>query len=99
MGFFLETLLGGLMAIPQDLYDAATVDGAGPLQRFVRIDLPMLIPQIKLLIVLGVIQGFQAFYAILVMTGGGPFRSTTVPDVPSGLSFTTATALSWFCTT
>lgn len=71
--------LGGLMAIPQDLYDAAVVDGAGPLQRFVRIDLPMLVGQIKLLIVLGVIQGFQSFYFILVMTGGGPFRSTTVP--------------------
>jgi ABC-type sugar transport system permease subunit len=72
-------LLGGLMSIPQDLYDAATVDGAGPFQRFFRIDLPMLVPQIKLLTVLAVIQGFQGFYAILVMTGGGPFRSTTVP--------------------
>jgi ABC-type sugar transport system permease subunit len=71
--------LGGLMSIPQDLYDAATVDGAGVGQRFWRIDLPMLVPQIKLLTVLGVIQGFQSFYAILVMTGGGPFRSTTVP--------------------
>lgn len=72
-------LLGGLMAIPQDLYDAATIDGAGAHQRFLRIDLPLLVPQLKLLIVLGVIQGFQAFYVILVMTGGGPFRSTTVP--------------------
>jgi ABC-type sugar transport system permease subunit len=73
--------LGGLMTIPQDLYDAAVVDGAGPLQRFWWIDLPMLLGQIKLLIVLGVIQGFQAFYFILVMTGGGPYRSTTVPGL------------------
>jgi ABC-type sugar transport system permease subunit len=71
--------LGGLMSIPQDLYDAAVVDGAGPFQRFARIDLPMLVGQIKLLVVLSVIQGFQSFYFILVMTGGGPFRSTTVP--------------------
>ncbi|MCC6176685.1 MAG: sugar ABC transporter permease [Chloroflexi bacterium] len=71
--------LGGLMSIPQDLYDAAVVDGANPLQRFLRIDLPMLVGQVRLLIVLGVIQGFQAFYVILVMTGGGPYRSTTVP--------------------
>jgi ABC-type sugar transport system permease subunit len=71
--------LGGLMSISQEMYDAATVDGAGPLHRFIHIDLPMLVGQIKLLVVLGVIQGFQGFYYILVMTGGGPFRSTTVP--------------------
>lgn len=73
--------LGGLMSIPQDMYDAATVDGANAYHRFVKIDLPMLVGQIKLLIVLGVIQGFQGFYQILVMTGGGPYRSTTVPGL------------------
>lgn len=73
--------LGGLMAIPRDLFDAATVDGAGFFQRFRQIDLPMLKGQFRLLIVLGLIEGFQAFYYILVMTGGGPFRSTTVPGL------------------
>ena len=71
--------LGGLMSIPQDMYDAATVDGARWSDRFFRIDLPMLVGQVKLLIVLSVIEGFQGFYYILVMTGGGPFQSTTVP--------------------
>jgi len=74
-------LLGGLMAVPQELFDAARVDGVGALQRFIRIDLPMLVGQIKLLIVLAVIEGFQAFYFILVMTGGGPYHATTVPGL------------------
>ena len=72
-------LLGGLMSIPQELYDAATVDGARWTARFLQIELPMLVGQIKLLVVLSVIDGFQGFYNILVMTGGGPFTSTTVP--------------------
>jgi ABC-type sugar transport system permease subunit len=71
--------LGGLMAVPQEIFDAATVDGAGPLSRLLRIDVPLLLGQIKLLIVLAVIQGMQGFFYILVMTQGGPFHSTTVP--------------------
>jgi ABC-type sugar transport system permease subunit len=72
-------LLGGLMAIPQELYDAATVDGARAMARFLQIDLPMLVGQFKLLVVLSVIEGFQGFFNILVMTGGGPYTSTMVP--------------------
>ncbi len=71
--------LGGLMAVPQEIFDAATVDGAGPLSRLWRIDVPLLLGQIKLLVVLAVIQGMQAFFYILIMTQGGPFHSTTVP--------------------
>jgi ABC-type sugar transport system permease subunit len=71
--------LGGLMAVPQEIFDAATVDGAGPLSRLWRIDVPLLLGQIKLLVVLAIIQGMQAFFYILIMTQGGPFHSTTVP--------------------
>jgi ABC-type sugar transport system permease subunit len=71
--------LGGLMAVPQEIFDAAIVDGAGPLSRLWRIDVPLLLGQIKLLVVLAVIQGMQAFFYILIMTQGGPFHSTTVP--------------------
>jgi raffinose/stachyose/melibiose transport system permease protein len=49
--------------------------------RLFAIDVPLLLGQIKLLIVLAVIQGMQAFYYILVMTQGGPFHSTTVPGL------------------
>jgi ABC-type sugar transport system permease subunit len=73
--------LGGLMAVPQEIFDAATVDGAGVLSRLIGIDLPLLLGQIKLLIVLAVIQGVQGFFYILVMTQGGPFHSTTVPGL------------------
>jgi ABC-type sugar transport system permease subunit len=73
--------LGGLMAVPQEIFDAATVDGAGVFSRLFAIDVPLLLGQIKLLIVLAVIQGMQAFYYILVMTQGGPFHSTTVPGL------------------
>jgi ABC-type sugar transport system permease subunit len=71
--------LGGLMAVPQEIFDAATVDGAGPLSRLWSIDVPLLLGQIKLLVVLAVIQSVQGFFYILVMTQGGPFHSTTVP--------------------
>ena len=71
--------LGGLMAVPLDIFDAATVDGAGTFRRIWNIDLPLLMGQIKLLLVLAIIQGMQAFFYILVMTQGGPFHSTTVP--------------------
>ena len=71
--------LGGLMAVPQEIFDAATVDGAGVFSRLIGIDVPLLLGQIKLLIVLAVIQGMQGFFFILVMTQGGPFHSTTVP--------------------
>lgn len=71
--------LGGLMSIPQELFDASTVDGAGVFARFASVDLPLLLGQIKLLVVLAVIEGFQGFYYILVMTEGGPAQSTTVP--------------------
>ncbi len=73
--------LGGLMTVPQEIFDAATVDGAGVLSRVWRIDLPLLLGQIKLLVVLAVIQGIQGFFYILVMTQGGPFHSTTVPGL------------------
>jgi len=71
--------LGGLMAVPQEIFDAATVDGAGVFSWLIGIDVPLLLGQIKLLIVLAVIQGMQGFFFILVMTQGGPFHSTTVP--------------------
>ena len=73
--------LGGLMAVPQEIFDAATVDGAGVFTRIPNIDVPLLLGQIKLLVVLAVIQGMQGFYYVLVMTQGGPFHATTVPGL------------------
>ncbi|MBC7320264.1 sugar ABC transporter permease, partial [bacterium] len=70
---------GGLISIPSELFDAAKVDGANTFQRFFRIDLPLLLGQIKLLIVLTYIGTMQDFTTIFIMTGGGPASSTYVP--------------------
>lgn len=70
--------LAGLRQIPQSLYDAAAVDGAGPIARFVRITIPLLTPIIFFNLVLQVIGAFQAFTpAFIVSRGtGGPADST-----------------------
>jgi multiple sugar transport system permease protein len=68
--------LAGLQGIPQSLYEAATVDGAGPIRKFINITLPMLTPTIFFNVVMGVLSGFQVFLQAYIMTGGGPNNST-----------------------
>ncbi|MFN8678113.1 MAG: sugar ABC transporter permease [Thermomicrobiales bacterium] len=70
--------LAGLKQIPQDLYDAAAVDGAGPLSKFFRITLPMLTPVIFFNLIMGIIGAFKAFTSAYVVSGGngGPLDST-----------------------
>src|SRR5206468_11108470 len=70
-------LLAGLQTIPNELYDAARVDGAGPWQRFRRITLPLLKWSIVVLLVLRTIEAFKVFDIIYVMTRGGPANGTT----------------------
>lgn len=69
--------LAGLQNIPQQLYEAATVDGAGAIQKFVRITLPMLSPTIFFQLVLGLIGTFQTFTPAFIAAGrtGGPLQS------------------------
>jgi len=68
--------LGGLQGIPTDLYDASKVDGAGRLQRFANVTLPMLSPVLFYNLVQGIIGSFQVFTPAYVMTGGGPAYAT-----------------------
>jgi len=70
--------LAGLKQIPQDLYDAASVDGAGPVSRFVRITIPLLTPIIFFNFIMQMIGSFQAFTAAFIISGGdgGPADST-----------------------
>jgi multiple sugar transport system permease protein len=68
--------LAGLKAIPQDLYEAAALDGAGPVRRFMHITLPMLTPYIFFNLVMGLIGTFQIFGQAYLMTAGGPVNST-----------------------
>jgi ABC-type sugar transport system permease subunit len=69
-------LLAGLQSIPRDLYEAARVDGAGPIRSFFRITLPLLTPTIAIVLVLRTIEAFKVFDIIYVMTGGGPANGT-----------------------
>ena len=68
--------LGGLQGIPTDLYDASKVDGAGRLQRFANVTLPMLSPVLFYNLVQGIIGSFQVFTPAYVMTSGGPAYAT-----------------------
>lgn len=76
--FFMVSLLAGLQGIPSDLYEAATVDGAGPVQRFWNVTLPQLRPIIVSLVLLDLIWTSQQFALIWMTTGGGPINVTEV---------------------
>jgi len=76
--FFMVSLLAGLQGIPQDLYEAATVDGASWLQRFVHVTLPQLRPIIISMALLDFIWTTQQFALIWLTTGGGPIVATEV---------------------
>jgi multiple sugar transport system permease protein len=68
--------LGGLQQIPQVLYEAAMIDGAGRLQRFFRITIPMLTPTIFFSLVMGFIGSYQIFNVSYILTEGGPNNAT-----------------------
>lgn len=73
--------LAGLQAIPNEIRDASDVDGATGWTQIRLIDLPYMIGQIKLVIVLAIIGELQAFGYVLVMSGGGPANASMVPGL------------------
>lgn len=78
IGFQMVIFLAGLQAIPNELYEAAMIDGAGPWRRFWRITLPMLKPTTFFVLVTSIIGSFQVFTFVYVMTEGGPLHATDV---------------------
>jgi alpha-1,4-digalacturonate transport system permease protein len=76
MGFYTLILLAGLQAIPRDLYEAAEMDGTRPGRVFRRITLPLLAPNLAVVLVLALIRAVQIFDEAYVLTGGGPGTST-----------------------
>lgn len=76
-GYNMLIFIAGLQAIPEELYDAAAIDGAGGFRRFFSITLPMLLPTLVFVTVITMIGYFQLFAEPYVMTQGGPLRSTT----------------------
>jgi len=77
VGFSMVIYLAGLQAIPEELYEAAQLDGAGAFAKFRYITLPLLSPTTLFLLVMGIIGSFQIFTQIFVMTSGGPVERTT----------------------
>jgi ABC-type sugar transport system permease subunit len=78
IGYQMVIYLAGLQSIPATYYEAATLDGAGPWQRFREITLPLLRPVSVYLFVTGIIWSFQVFTLVYVMTEGGPVHATDV---------------------
>jgi ABC-type sugar transport system permease subunit len=76
LGFATVIFLAGLQSIPKDLYEAAKVDGAGSLNRFWNVTIPMLSPILFFLLVTSILNTFQSFDIISVMTQGGPVDGT-----------------------
>ncbi|MGH7920605.1 MAG: carbohydrate ABC transporter permease [Candidatus Dormibacteraceae bacterium] len=74
--FVALVLLAGLQGIPDDVYEAASVDGAGPLRQFISITLPYLRPAILVVLVLRTVESLQAFDIIYGLTSGGPAGAT-----------------------
>ncbi|WP_298327850.1 sugar ABC transporter permease [Haloactinopolyspora sp.] len=75
-GYSMLILVAGLKNIPEDIVEAAKLDGAGPCSRFWRITIPLLRPVIFFVLVIETIAAFQVFDTIYVMTGGGPARAS-----------------------
>lgn len=78
IGYNMVIFLSGFSAINQNLYEAAKIDGANPVQVFYKITLPLLSPTIFFVLVITTISSFQVFDLIYLMTQGGPMDSTNV---------------------
>jgi ABC-type sugar transport system permease subunit len=79
LGFLI--FLGGLQNLPRDILDASRIDGVGPVRRVFAIDIPLLLPQFRIVVVLSGIYAVQNFVPILLLTNGGPGTATLVPGL------------------
>lgn len=78
IGFVMVMFLAGLQGISEEYYDAAAIDGAGGWQRFHYITLPLLSPTTFFALIISLINSFQVFDQVWIMTGGGPAKATSV---------------------
>lgn len=76
LGLSFIIVLAGLQTVPDEIYEAASLDGYGPFRRFFKVTLPLISPTLMFLMVVLVIFAFQAFAQIDILTGGGPAGST-----------------------
>lgn len=80
-GLWFLIFLAGLQNIPADIFDAAKIDGVTGLKRVRYIDIPLILGQIKLVLILSTINALQGYVGIMVLTNGGPGNSTMVPGL------------------
>lgn len=78
IGFTLILYLAALQSLSKEYYESAEIDGAGPVQRFLYITVPLLRSTTVMLVILGVIDSFLVFDQVLVLTRGGPANATEV---------------------
>jgi raffinose/stachyose/melibiose transport system permease protein len=78
-GFYMVIFFAALKRIPNSLYEAAILDGAGPFRRFFSITLPLLRQNVMVAVLLAITGGFAGFDLFFTMTNGGPFGATEVP--------------------
>jgi multiple sugar transport system permease protein len=101
LGFVMVLLLAGLQNIGRQYYEAARIDGANAWKRFLHVTIPLLSPTIFFVVVISLINSFQVFDQVWVMTGGGPGGASSVlveQIVQNAFSFSRmgyASALSW----
>jgi cellobiose transport system permease protein len=76
-GYFMVLMLAGLQAIPQELYEAAAVDGATPIQSFFHVTVPLMAPVLLFIIITSTFFSFQSFAEPFILTDGGPGNSST----------------------
>ena len=104
IGFYMVMYLAGLATIPQDLYEAASVDGASPFRRFRSVTWPLLSNTSAFVFILATIASMQAFDQIYALTRGGPFFSTETlayliyREGFQNYDFGPASAAGWFLT-
>ncbi len=78
IGYIMVILIAGLQAIPQEYYEAASIDGASAFTAFFHITLPLLMPVLLVTTVLNLLYGLKVFDIVFVLTNGGPGRATDV---------------------
>ncbi|MNC10331.1 Lactose transport system permease protein LacF [compost metagenome] len=78
IGNYMLLFIAGLQNIPEDLYEAASIDGAGPLRKMWSITVPMLGPVLQMIIMLAITVSLKGYESIMVLTEGGPYGKTEV---------------------
>jgi ABC-type sugar transport system permease subunit len=78
LGYYVVLLVAGLTQIPEDIYEAARIDGAGPIRQTFSITLPLLRNTLVFVLLMTVINSVQVFDPVYLLTQGGPANSTNV---------------------